>query len=498
MQSGKILLAVTLLLFSLLPLYAQYDSENDFRVELSEDKKSVLIIKYLEHKQNISIPPKIKGLPVSGIGDRAFSDRDFTSITIPNSVTSIGDGAFQDCIKLTSITIPDSVTSIGGYSFGYCISLTSVTIGKNVTRIEHSAFLDCRSLTAINADVNNKTYSSQDGVLYNRNKTVLIMYPVGKKGSFLIPNNVQSIGDHAFYECKRLTSVTIPDSVKRIGDYAFYKCEELTSIIIGNNVTVIGEYAFYKCEELTSVTIPDSITEIRESAFAHSGLISVTIPKNVTIALGFPDCASLTAINVDVDNTEYSSQDGVLYDKNKTNLYQYPAGKKGSFVIPDSVLSIGSCAFSGCVYLTAVTIGNNVTVIDDGAFDGCIELKKVIIPNKVKTVGWYAFHFCFNLTTVIIGNSVTEIGECAFFDCSSLTKITIPKSVTEIGEEAFYACESLVSVKFEGKIPSDKFDAKAFHGDLRDKFYATDTANGTAGTYTTTDPVDKNSVWTKR
>jgi hypothetical protein len=408
MQSRKILLTVTLLLFSLVSVYAQYDSEDDFWVELSEDKKSVRITSYSGNKQNVSIPPKIQGLPVSEICDMAFNSCNFTSITIPDSVTEIGEGAF----------------------------------------------LHCENLTEINVDVKNKTYSSQDGVLYNKNKTILFIYPEGKEGSFVIPNSVQSIEVMAFYDCISLTSVTIPDSV----------------------------------------------TEIGEFAFAYSGLISATIPKSVQSIgeVAFSGCASLTELNVDVDNKEYTSQDGVLYDKNKTNLYQYPAGKKGPFVIPNSVLSIACYSFNRCADLTAVIIGNNVTEIGEGAFLNCDELKKVIIPNKVKTIGAYAFSSCESLTAVIIGSSVTEIGEEAFEYCAKLTKITIPKSVTKIGKDAFFGCRNIVSVRFEGVIPSDKFNDRAFLGDLRDKFYATDAVNGTPGTYTAAAPVDRNSVWTRR
>jgi hypothetical protein len=350
MRSKKIFWGLLLLLVTLLPLYAQYDSESDFRVELSEDKNSVLITRYLGNKQNVSIPPKIQELPVREITAGAFSGCDITSITIPNSVTKIGEGAFTDC----------------------------------------------ENITAINADVKNKTYSSQDGVLYNKNKTILIMYPVGKKGSFLIPNNVQSI---------------------EVG-------------------------AFFNCANLTSVTIPESVTEIGRASFMCSGLISVTIPNNVQ--------------------------------------------------------SIGVGAFCGCVNLTDVIIGNNVTKIGNGAFLNCVELKKVIIPNKVKTIEAATVRRCDNLTDVIIGNSVTKIKEEAFFICNSLTEITIPKSVTTIEKEAFNFCKNLVSVRFEGAISYNEFGDKAFLGDLRDKFYATDAVNGTPGTYTTTAPVDGNSVWTKK
>ena len=159
---------------------------------------------------------------VTSIGDYAFADcTGLTSVTIPDSVTSIGDYAFHGCTGLTSVTIPNSVTSIGSYAFQYCSGLTSVTIPNSVTSIGDGAFYSCTGLTSIVVDASNTVYSSQDGVLYNKAMTVLIQYPSGKSGGFTIPNSVTSIGDGAFNDCTGLTSVTIPNSVTSIGDYAF-------------------------------------------------------------------------------------------------------------------------------------------------------------------------------------------------------------------------------------------------------------------------------------
>ncbi len=146
--------------------------------------------------------------------------------------------------KSGGFTIPDSVTSIAGYAFWQCSGLTSIVV-----------------------DASNTGYSSQDGVLYNKAKTVLIQYPGGKSGGFTIPDSVTSIGDGAFGGCTGLTSVTIPDSVTSIGDYAFYHCSGLTSVTIPNGVTSIGDYAFECCTGLTSLTIGNSVTSIGDYAF---------------------------------------------------------------------------------------------------------------------------------------------------------------------------------------------------------------------------------------
>ncbi len=221
-----------------------------------------------------------------------------TSITIPNSVTSIGEHAFENCSGLTSVTIGNSVTSIGDYVFSGCSGLTSVTIGNSVTSIGDGAFYYCSSLTSINVASGNTHYSSIDGVLYNYVQDTLMQCPCAKT-SITIPNSVTSIGEAAFENCSGLTSVTIPNSVTSIGGSAFWCCSGLTSVTIGNSVTSIGDYAFSYCSGLTSVTIGNSVTSIGGGAFEDcSGLTSVTIPNSVT-SIGrsaFSGCSGLASV----------------------------------------------------------------------------------------------------------------------------------------------------------------------------------------------------------
>jgi len=207
---------------------------------------------------------------VTSIGVSAFdSCGKLTSVSIGNNVTNIGDNAFLFCTNLVSVTIPNSVTSIGVGAFFGCSSLSNVTIPNNVTSIGGYAFLSCARLAAVTVDADNSFYSSVDGILFDKSQTTLLQCPGGKAGSYTIPNNVTNIGDNAFYRCGSLTSVTIPNSVTNIGSNAFYYCTNLTSATIGNSVTSIGDMTFSNCRSLTEVYFKGNAPSVGDRPF-HS------------------------------------------------------------------------------------------------------------------------------------------------------------------------------------------------------------------------------------
>jgi hypothetical protein len=329
---------------------------------------------------------------VTTIGMNAFQFSGLTSITIPGSVTSIGRLAFNNSQSLESVIIGDSVNiddsvtgSIGQQAFQGCTSLKSVTIGNSITSIDQQAFFLCTSLEIVT-----------------------------------IGNRVTTIGNWAFQDCTSLTDVTIGNSVETLGTGAFRGCSALTSINISNNVTSIGEQAFQNTG-LTDVTIGNSVTRIGTEAFRNTGLKSVIIPDSViTIGAGaFSSCTALESVTI---------------------------GK--------GITTIGVSVFYGCTNLTSVTFPNNpgFTTIGDQAFRDCTSLTEIVIPNSVTTIGQDAFRST-GLTEVVIPNSVTDIGQGAFMNCTSLTKIVIPNSVTTIGNIAFSGCLGLTHITFERATP---------------------------------------------
>ena len=319
----------------------------------------------------------------------------------------------------------DGVTTIGKFAFSGLSSLSSVTIPSTVTSIEESAFYQCR----------------------NSNFT-----------SITLPSSIRYIRKWAFRECTNLTSFNIPDQVTTISNCLFYGCSSLTSITIPDGVTTIEGYAFYGCSSLETISLPDGLTTIGGNAFEEcSNLESFTVPKSVT-SIGtsvFKGCSKITSINIDAENTNYLSDNGVLYNIDKTTLVACPKGNTGSITIPASVESIYKEAFSGCSNLTSLALaeGSALTTIGEYAFQDCAGLTSFTIPDGVSSIK-RAFYGCPSLQSVTIPSSMTTIDMEAFYNCTSLSEVNIPSSVTTIDRNAFDGCTSLVSIHLPAGLTS--------------------------------------------
>lgn len=370
-------------------------AEDEFGVKYSKDWKRLLKApQNLEGEYSIREGAKV-------IEKEAFSEcNSLKSVIIPNSVTIIEDWAFLGCCSLRSIDIPDSVTKIGVSAFSGCSSLMSIHMPDSVTSIGYNAFEGCISLKNIH-----------------------------------IPDSVTSIGSNAFEECVSLKSIIIPDSVTRIEGWTFYYCKSLKSIIIPDSVTSIGDSAFSDCKSLININIPNGVTSIGESAFSNChSLTSVTIPSSV-IAIGTNPFCGCPA-DLKNESKAFIYEHNVLFNKDKTTLISYRA-KEANYVIPDSVTSIGECAFLECNSLTSIIIPDSVTSIGVCAFAQCNSLTSINIPDSVTTIANHAFYNCKSLKSIKIPDSVTSIGDCAFEECDSLSPQVKSDIIQRFGENVF-------------------------------------------------------------
>lgn len=335
---------------------------------LDEEKKTCAITKYTGQMLYLYIPEELNGYTVVEIGDSAFF------------------GAFS----IIEVEIPYTVTHIGNTVFTDCIALEAIQVAKD-----------------------NPAYISQDGILFNKDKTELIRYPEEKEGeSYNIPDSVTAIADDAFRGCDRLKDISIPSGLERI-----------------------GAGAFILCYSLDSVHIPESVTEIGPEAFTT--------------------CSLLREFEVAQGNAFYTSQDGVLFNKDKTVLIRYPEAKADqTYCIPESVIIVEASAFSGNQFLSTVTIPDGVTTLGASAFHGDDALTSIVLPESVTDLGAYAFFGCRALTSVTISNGIAALEVSTFGRCTSLTGIRLPNHLQSIGERTFDGCRALKHVTVPNTVKS--------------------------------------------
>ena len=509
--------------------------------------------------REIVIPNSVKKIRSAAFHDCTL----LKDIYIPASVTEIEDSVFRGCTSLESIwvdkenqyyssdehgvlfdkdksvlircpqsiglssyTIPEGVTEIANGAFDEGVTLSEINISDDVVYL-NGAFSGCVSLEVITVDKNNLNYSSdENGILFDKNKTKLIRCPENiKLLSYSIPDCVKEIEEYAFSECRYLSEIVVPDSMSEIGNSAFAYLGSLTEVTIPEGVTRISDGAFFSCTSLEKVNMPSSLKEIGECAFTGcSALSEIEIPDGVTEIMNyaFEGCSSIKSIEIPKNMTQIN-EGAFLLCTSLTSIY-----------IPDNIVTIADSAFSKCNAFTEITIHDKLK-IDECAFEYCDSLKKVIVysgksavepelengenmaPMFVEQIAENAFHGVGTFEIVIsdditdekvfsrfgahankvtvdknnplyssdkhgvvfnkdktvllyfpqglaseytIPNSVKTIGAHAFDRCELITKIVIPEGVTEIGVYAFYGCTSLAEITVPGSI--DEIPLMAF------------------------------------
>lgn len=370
---------------------------------------------------------------VTTIGEYAFYGcSGFASVVFGNSVTTIGKSAFYGCSNITSVVIPDSVVSFGSDVFIGCTSLTSAVIGNSVTYLG-GTFSGCTNLSEV--IIGNSVAAFGNSVFYNCTSLT----------SITIPNSIMSMGNNVFYGCTGLTSITIPNSVMSLGYNVFDGCSNLSSVVLGNSLVSVGEYLFQNCTSLSSINIPASVASIGNNIFSG--------------------CVALEQITVADGNSVFDSRDNCNAII-KTASNKLLVGCKNT-IIPNSVITIGESAFSGCTSLVgSLDIPNSVISIEASAFGNCSGIVgELNIPESVTSLGDFAFGGCTGITSLTIPSSMTSIGRRVFANCSGLLHLNYNAincslydtdytyyyyswgSTYSYGENHWlYGCNSLVSI----------------------------------------------------
>lgn len=479
---------------------------------------------------DVVVPATLGGYPVVEIGANAFPCVDVTSISLPNTITSIGSAAFGNCKALTSIAIPEGVKSIESYTFGNCSALANITIPGSVTHIQDRAFNYCTGFTRVNYT---GTLESWLKICFNDEFSSPFYYGGDlyindeKITDLTIPDSVTDIGNYSFCGCQSITSLTMTDNVTSIGKYAFYGCTNLASVTMSDNIMTIGasafshctglqtvsfpnylqainDYAFYCCTALESLDLPDTVETIGVMAFRNcSALKSLTFPPAVkSIGLSaFSECSSLESLEIPatVDNTTsfgrhmFSLCTGLknvkIYCNTLSEKCFAGCSNLTNITIEEGVTSICENAFNSCSGLTVITIPKTLTTVNIGAFSNCTALTRInygdtleswckikflnglanplsqggalyihdekiidlTIPNSVTNIDDYAFYGYTSLTSLTITENVARIGNNTFYGCTGLTSLTIPDNVSMIGKNAFDSCSGLTSISFPEK-----------------------------------------------
>ena len=460
-----------------LTLYAKWDDETGTRFfdYFVNDDGTLTITNCIYYGSDLFIPQYINGCLVSSIKSNAFIGCDcFLSIFVPDTITSIGNGAFQNCSSLQSITLPfvggsATTNQYLGYIFGATsysdnlnyvpTSLKTVIISNNCTSIAKYAFYDCSSLRSLTLPFvgGSATTNQYLGYVFGKSKDYVDCLSLSLE-QVVLTDKCNLIPCEGFYNCSSLTSIVIPNGMAAIGADAFYGCSSLNyneydnGMYLGNDHNPYLYLAKAKNTSITSCEINCDCEFVGGNAFKDCQSLAYNIYENGRY-LGNDHNPYLCLIkgNQNSDNVSYkiNNECKFILDsafENYTSL--------SSIIIPDSVVSIGSFAFSRCIELTTVTIGNNVTSIGALTFFGCSKLTSITIPNNVIIIAQGAFSYCSSLTSINLPDGITSIGNSVFSGCSSLTSINLPDGITSIGISAFYYCSSLALINIPDSVIS--------------------------------------------
>lgn len=343
---------------------------------------------------------------VKNIAETAFSNcYNLTQVILSSTVKSVGSNAFNSCPKLEEVIIPEGVNEIGSMAFAMCSSLKAVNLPSTVMSIGENVFFLCSGLTEINVADKNANYASVGGVLFNKDMDTVIRYPSSKpEKEYEIPNGVKHIAKFSFNILENMTKVVIPESVETIEESAFEVSDSLETVEIKNGLKTIERSAFNSCGNLKKINIPASV-------------------EYINLEYTFNSCSNLKEIAVDDGNLFYASIDGVLYNKEKTTLLQFPHNYGESYAVPDGTVTIAEDSFAERNKIKSVTFPTSLRTIERTAFANCWNLKEIVLPNGLEYLGENAFVNCIGLQSVTLPESMKYIESSAFAQCEKLEKV---------------------------------------------------------------------------
>ena len=415
------------------------------------------------------------------IGDYAFAYTKCREVVFPETLEVFGKSSFCNSY-VTAAGIPKNVRTFGKDMFrGSRLESVVFAADLKAEKLEDSMFSSCWNLKEVKIPENISELGEE-----------VFAYSSLKKVEFADGSRVSKIGYSAFVGCQ-IEELHVPDNVTAIGTSAFYFCPNLRVLEFGPNskCQTIGDDAFAECQQLEKLELPAKMTGIGKRSFWNSGLKEIRIGKGIQIieAGAFSNCKKLDTLIVDEKNPVYTTANGVLFNKEKTELLIYPAAKTGSYQVPDGVIKIQDNAFAGVSRMERITFNSDLREIGESAFAECSSLETPILPSGLVTIGGYAFQYCTAFEQELkIPNTVVNIGYFAFFMDYNLKKIviesdsrlsrisygtfgycgiedfTVPESISSMGQEVFTGCTNLIAVTFEGDSQLENLTAWTFSG----------------------------------